>query len=92
MDLLPMDGSGGVTGSSNDDTPEMKQRSSLQPSISNKINEPTIAVRRVHSLHMSTNTSPIPPQLKPPNSAAPQFRFSRPSVDMPDVDEEGRYA
>ena len=92
MDLLPMGDSGDMTGTSKDVTPEVVQRSSLQPSVQDKTTEPTISVRRVHSLHMSTNTSPVPPQVKPPNSAAPQFRFSKPSVDTPDVDEGEWYA
>ena len=92
MDLLPMGGSGDMAGTSIEVTPELKQRSSLQPALQNRAIEPTITVRRVHSLHMSTNTSPVPPQAKPPNSAAPQFRFSKPSVDTPDVDEGEWYA
>ena len=87
MDLLPLDVSG--DGDQSNDEP-MKQRKSLQQSTKLKPCEPAISVRRVQSLHMSSNTSPIPPQERPPNSAAPQFMFSRPSQDLPDVDEGGR--
>ena len=90
MELLPFDSSG-VAAPSNEDAQPMKQRSSMQQSTKHKANEPAISVRRVQSLHMSSNTSPIPPQVKPPNSAAPQFMFSKPSQDLPDVDEGGRY-
>jgi hypothetical protein len=83
MDLLPLDSSG--DGDQTHD--EHMKRTSLQQSTKLKPCEPAISVRRVQSLHMSSNTSPIPPQERPPNSAAPQFMFSRPSQDLPDVDE-----
>ena len=87
MDLLPLDNSG--DGDQSNDEP-IKDRSTLRSSTKLTPAEPAISVRRVQSLHMSSNTSPIPPQEKPPNSAAPQFMFSRPSQDLPDVDEGGR--
>ena len=91
MELLPMDGSD-LTSTLNDDVQlTQQQRSSLQQSTKHKVNEPTTAVRRVQSLHMSSNTSPIPPQVKPPNSAAPQFMFSKASQDLPDLEETERY-
>ena len=87
MELMPLESSNDLEASHNEST---RQRGSLQNSTKLKSNEPTISVRRVHSLHMSSSTSPIPPQTKPPNSAAPQFMFSKPSQDLPDVEEGGR--
>ena len=88
MELMPLESSSDLDASQNE---SMRQRGSLQNSTKVKSNEPTISVRRVHSLHMSSSsTSPIPPQTKPPNSAAPQFMFSKPSQDLPDVEEGGR--
>ena len=93
MDLLPLDGSGEIDSSRNQGMNEqsMMRAQSLQQSMKLRTNiEPEISVRRVHSLHMSSNTSPIPHQEKPPSSAAPHFMFSKPSQDLPDVDEGGR--
>ena len=89
MDLLPLDSSGEAERSGEENS---RQRSSLQQTTNLKSSEPAVSVRRVHSLHMSSNTSPIPPHDKLPHSAAPHLMFSRPSQDLPDVDEGGRLA
>ena len=90
MDLLPLDDERirGVS-SSNDGTPETNQRASLQSSPDNNTNEPQIGVRRVQSLHTSSNSSPNPRDIRAPNSATPHFTFSKPSIDMLD-ENEGR--
>ena len=87
MDLLPMDSSAEVEHSTEENS---RQRSSLQQTTNLKSSEPTVSVRRVHSLHMSSNTSPVPPNEKLPHSAAPHLMLSRASQDLPDVDEGGR--
>ena len=87
MDLLPLDSSCEAERSGEENS---RQRSSLQQTTNLKSSEPAVSVRRVHSLHMSSNTSPVPPHDKLPHSAAPHLMFSRPSQDLPDVDEGGR--
>ena len=57
MELMPMESSNDLEASHNE---SIRQRGSLQNSTKLKSNEPTISVRRVHSLHMSSSTSPIP--------------------------------